>query len=84
MRAATRLGYGGGFYDRTLALLRASGPVTAMGFAYAAQELPELPTDAFDQPLDLIVTEEGVRRFAAEGWGRVRTSFGGPAGVLAA
>ena len=59
-----RLGYGGGFYDRTLAALRAAGPVTAIGFAYGAQELAEVPTDAFDQRLDLIVTEAGIRRFA--------------------
>lgn len=59
-----RLGYGGGFYDRTLAALRAAGPVTALGFAYAGQELPELPTDANDQRLDAVVTDHGVRRFA--------------------
>jgi len=55
-----RLGYGGGFYDRTLAALRGAGPVTAIGFGFAAQELPEVPTDAHDQRLDLIVTEAGV------------------------
>ena len=58
-----RLGYGGGFYDRTLAGLRAAGPLLAVGFAFAAQELPEVPIDAYDQRLDAIVTEEGVRRF---------------------
>ena len=55
-----RLGYGGGFYDRTLEALRALGPVTAIGFAYAAQELPQVPTEPTDQPLDLIVTERGA------------------------
>jgi 5-formyltetrahydrofolate cyclo-ligase len=59
-----RLGYGGGFYDRTLAELRAAGPVTSVGFAYDAQELPDLPIDAFDQRLDMIVTEKGIRRIA--------------------
>lgn len=59
----TRLGYGGGFYDRTLAALRAAGPVTALGFAYAAQEMPALPVDAFDQRLDGVVTEQGARFF---------------------
>ncbi|WP_370207105.1 5-formyltetrahydrofolate cyclo-ligase, partial [Pararhodobacter marinus] len=34
-----RLGYGGGFYDRTLEMLRKAGPVTALGFAYGAQEI---------------------------------------------
>lgn len=58
-----RLGYGGGFYDRTLAKLKAQGPVRALGFAYDAQELPEVPIDEFDQPLDGIVTESGLRLF---------------------
>jgi 5-formyltetrahydrofolate cyclo-ligase len=59
-----RLGYGGGFYDRTLAGLRARHPVLAVGFAFAAQELPEVPIDQYDQRLDVIVTEEGIRRFS--------------------
>lgn len=59
-----RLGYGGGFYDRTLARLRASGPVAALGFAYDAQELPQVPTDAYDQRLDGVVTETGFRSFS--------------------
>jgi 5-formyltetrahydrofolate cyclo-ligase len=58
-----RLGYGGGFYDRTLAGLRAAGTLLAIGFAYAAQELPEVPIDGFDEPLDMIVTETRIRRF---------------------
>ncbi len=58
-----RLGYGGGFYDRTLAALRAAAPVFAIGFAFAAQEVDAVPTEAFDQPLDAVVTERGVRRF---------------------
>ncbi|PYE82545.1 5-formyltetrahydrofolate cyclo-ligase [Pseudoroseicyclus aestuarii] len=59
-RAGGRLGYGGGFYDRTLAVLRAAGPVIAIGFTYAAQEAEALPQEATDQPLDLIVTEREV------------------------
>ena len=58
-RRGFRLGYGGGFYDRTLERLRAAGPVTAIGFAFAAQELDTVPTEPTDQPLDLIVTETG-------------------------
>lgn len=55
-----RLGYGGGFYDRTLAGLRATGRgVRAIGLAYAAQAVASLPVGAFDQPLDLVVTETG-------------------------
>lgn len=58
-----RLGYGGGFYDRTLAALRAAGRVTALGFAYGAQEVPALPVDDHDQRLDAVVTERGIRHF---------------------
>ncbi len=59
-RAGNRLGYGGGFYDRTLAHLRARGPVTAIGFAWGAQEAARLPTEPTDAPLDLVVTEAEV------------------------
>lgn len=55
-----RLGYGGGFYDRTLQGLRARGPVMAIGFAFAGQQDDALPLEPTDQPLDLIVTECGV------------------------
>jgi 5-formyltetrahydrofolate cyclo-ligase len=56
-RRGYRLGYGGGFYDRTLAALRATGPRLAIGFAFAVQEVEEVPTDATDEALDMIVTE---------------------------
>lgn len=55
-----RLGYGGGFYDRTLEGLRARGDVLAVGFAFDAQRLDCLPLEPTDQRLDLIVTERGV------------------------
>ena len=55
-----RLGYGGGFYDRTIAGLRARRAVTALGFAYAAQEVPDVPDSAADMRLDAVVTEQGV------------------------
>jgi 5-formyltetrahydrofolate cyclo-ligase len=59
-RAGYRLGYGGGFYDRTLAALRADGgPVLAIGFAFAAQEQAAVPRAAHDARLDAIVTENG-------------------------
>jgi 5-formyltetrahydrofolate cyclo-ligase len=61
-RRGHRLGYGGGFYDRTIADLRARRAVTAIGIAYAAQELPEVPDSAHDMRLDAIVTEQGVIR----------------------
>lgn len=62
-RAGGRLGYGGGFYDRTLAGLRAGGDVHAVGFAFAAQEQARLVQEATDQPLDAVVTDTGVIRF---------------------
>lgn len=55
-----RLGYGGGFYDRTLEKLRARRATLAIGFAYDAQEMTDLPLEATDQPLDMIVTESRV------------------------
>lgn len=61
-RGGGRLGYGGGFYDRTLAKLRRAGPVTAIGYAYGAQEVDALPTGRLDEPLDWIVTERGAFR----------------------
>ncbi len=61
-RQGRRIGWGAGFYDRTLAGLRARGPVTAVGVAYAAQEIAEVPADAFDQPLDWIATEREVAK----------------------
>jgi 5-formyltetrahydrofolate cyclo-ligase len=59
-----RLGYGGGFYDRTLEGLRARGRVLAVGFAFSAQEVEGVPIDEFDQRLDAVVTEKGVTIFA--------------------
>lgn len=58
-RAGNRLGYGGGYYDRTLQALRAQGPARAIGFAYGAQEVEAVPTEPTDQRLDLIVTDKG-------------------------
>ncbi|MHA1601195.1 MAG: 5-formyltetrahydrofolate cyclo-ligase [Alphaproteobacteria bacterium] len=56
-RAGYRLGYGGGFYDRTLAALRSVGPVSAVGLAYSAQEVDVVPHGATDERLDWVVTE---------------------------
>jgi len=58
--SGTRLGYGGGFYDRTLA---ATPGARAIGVAFAGQEVSVLPRLAYDQPLDAVVTENGVRHF---------------------
>jgi len=62
-RAGYRLGYGGGYYDRTLDFLRAKSVVRAIGVAYAGQEVDALPREAHDHPLDAVVTEAGVREF---------------------
>jgi 5-formyltetrahydrofolate cyclo-ligase len=59
-RKGYRLGYGGGFYDRTLEMLRARKTIVAIGVAYAAQEIDAVPRDAHDQPLNFIITERDV------------------------
>jgi 5-formyltetrahydrofolate cyclo-ligase len=56
-REGYRLGYGGGFYDRTLAKLRSLKQVTAIGVAYAGQEVHSVLRDEHDQKLDWIITE---------------------------
>lgn len=59
-RRGWRLGYGGGFYDRTLEKLRKLKQVTAIGVAYAAQEMAEVPHGPYDQRLDWIMTEKAT------------------------
>jgi len=58
-----RLGYGGGFYDRTLAALRARHKVTAMGVAFNAQLVPEVPHGPADQRLDWLLTDKRACAF---------------------
>jgi 5-formyltetrahydrofolate cyclo-ligase len=58
-----RLGYGGGFYDRTLEGLRTRGAITAYGYAFKAQQVVGLPQEPTDQKLDGIVTEDGLELF---------------------
>lgn len=62
-RHGGRLGYGGGFYDRTLEALRARQTTLAIGFAYAVQETAELPLEPTDQPLDAVLTETQCLQF---------------------
>jgi len=57
-----RLGHGAGYYDRTLAALRAQKPVLAIGIAYAAQQVDCVPAGPHDALLDGVATERGVRR----------------------
>ncbi len=61
MRSGTRLGYGGGYYDRTLSALGRTPKL--IGFAFAVQEVDHIPRDGHDVPLDAVVTENGVRYF---------------------
>ena len=55
-----RLGYGGGFYDRTFEKLAADRPFAALGFAYSAQQVDAVPRERTDWKLDMVVTERGV------------------------
>ena len=59
-----RVGYGGGFYDRTLQVLRQGGTVCAVGVAFAGQEVKAIASEGFDEPLDGVLTEAGFRQFS--------------------
>jgi 5-formyltetrahydrofolate cyclo-ligase len=63
-RRGHRIGYGAGFYDRTLARLRAMKPVHAVGVAYGVCEVAAVPYEAHDQSLDAIVTDQETLLFA--------------------
>jgi len=59
-----RLGYGAGYYDRTLAALRKeNAQLLAVGIGYARQQVEHVPADPWDQTLDAVVTEQGLTRF---------------------
>jgi 5-formyltetrahydrofolate cyclo-ligase len=62
-RKGNRIGHGAGYYDMTIIRLRSRKPVTAVGIAYAAQEVPEVPVTSRDAPLDLVLTERDVIDF---------------------
>lgn len=57
-RDGTRLGQGGGYYDRALQALRARKPVFVLGVAYSGQQTANLPHEPHDQRLDAILTEK--------------------------
>ncbi len=57
-----RLGWGGGYYDRTIEGLRGNGPLVAVGVAYAAQQADSVPHSGRDQRLDWVVTEDRAVR----------------------
>jgi 5-formyltetrahydrofolate cyclo-ligase len=58
-----RLGQGGGYFDRTIAALHETSRAVVVGLAYAGQEVPSLPAEAHDRPLDAVLTEQGFRLF---------------------
>ena len=62
-RNGGRLGYGGGFYDRTLDHLRSRHAILAIGFAYSEQEFENLPLEPTDQKLDIVITEREIIEF---------------------
>jgi 5-formyltetrahydrofolate cyclo-ligase len=62
-RRGNRIGHGAGYYDMTIARLRALKPVVAVGIAYAAQEVAEVPVTERDARLDLVLTERDVFDF---------------------
>jgi 5-formyltetrahydrofolate cyclo-ligase len=59
-RTGHRIGYGAGYYDLTLAGLRARKPIVAVGLAYAAQEIVAVPATVRDARLDLVLTEREI------------------------
>jgi 5-formyltetrahydrofolate cyclo-ligase len=65
-QAGHRLGYGGGFYDRTLALYRSRGPVLAIGIALSAQVVPAVPHESTDMALDAVATPMGFWRVGVD------------------
>ena len=58
-----RLGQGGGYFDRTIADLQTRTKAVIVGLGYAGQEVPSLPVEAHDRPLDAVLTEQGFRLF---------------------
>lgn len=56
-RSGNRLGYGAGFYDRTIARLRRMKPITTIGVAFAIQEVASVPTDETDEKLNFVLTD---------------------------
>ena len=62
-RRGHRIGYGAGYYDMTIAALRANKPVIAAGIAFAIQEIAQVPTTPRDARLDLVLTEREVIDF---------------------
>ncbi|MDO9413718.1 MAG: 5-formyltetrahydrofolate cyclo-ligase [Pseudolabrys sp.] len=62
-REGQRIGYGAGYYDMTLAALRAEKKVIAIGMAFAVQEIPQVPATDRDERLDFVLTEREIIAF---------------------
>ena len=62
-RQGRRIGYGAGYYDMTIARIRAMKPVVAIGLAFAAQEADKIPAEPHDAPLDLVLSERELIDF---------------------
>jgi 5-formyltetrahydrofolate cyclo-ligase len=58
-----RMGYGGGFYDRSFEQISAVKEVKAVGYAYSDQEVLLVPREATDFPLNAVITEKGILSF---------------------
>jgi len=59
-RKGYRMGYGGGFYDRSIAQIKAQGELCTIGIAFAAQEVDNIIIGEFDEPLHMIITEQEI------------------------
>jgi 5-formyltetrahydrofolate cyclo-ligase len=64
-RTGQRIGYGAGYYDMTIAALRAKKKIVAIGIAFAAQEISKVPATERDERLDLVLTERETIDFRA-------------------
>ena len=64
-RTGHRIGYGAGYFDMTINALRSKKPVTAVGIAFAVQEIPSVPITERDARLDLVLTEREIIDFRA-------------------
>ena len=62
-RTGQRIGYGAGYYDRTIAKLRAFKPITTIGIAFAVQEIQQVPATEHDERLDFVLTEKEIIAF---------------------
>jgi len=66
-RSGHRIGYGAGYYDRTIAQLRAVKPITTIGIAFAVQEIPQVPATEHDERLDFVLTDKETIAFLKAG-----------------